>query len=129
MSSATSRPCLWAAPTRLLKSSSEPSSGWIDLWPPSGPPIAQGLPGSSAAEQVSRRLLKRLQVCALGPAGGGLDECRPDTKLDGHVLAGLKAPEQVARPGVEVIHPAFDRVKVGMLPHDGELAPPAIVHD
>ena len=38
--------CARAASTRRSKSSIVPSSGSTAVWPPSGPPIAQGLPGS-----------------------------------------------------------------------------------
>ena len=36
-----------AALTSESKSAKVPSLGWMALWPPSGEPIAQGLPSSS----------------------------------------------------------------------------------
>lgn len=39
-------PVFFAVSTKSRKSSSVPRSGWIASCPPSGEPIAQGLPGS-----------------------------------------------------------------------------------
>ena len=48
------------AATSLSKSFSVPSSGWIASCPPSGPPIAQGLPGSPGA--ATQRVVAALAV-------------------------------------------------------------------
>ena len=45
-SRAISMPRSRARAARRSRSARVPSSGWTAVWPPSGPPIAQGLPGS-----------------------------------------------------------------------------------
>ena len=42
-------PRLSASSRKATKSARVPSSGWIASWPPSAPPMAHGLPGSSGA--------------------------------------------------------------------------------
>ena len=46
-SRATSMPFSFAAAASARTSSTVPRSGCTAVWPPSGPPIAHGLPGSS----------------------------------------------------------------------------------
>ena len=48
--------------------------------------------------------------------------------VDADVLAGLEAPQEVARPGVEVVHPCLHRVQVTAEPLHPKLAAPAVVH-
>ena len=68
-SSATSRPRARARATKRSKSSSVPSSGCTARWPPSGPPIAHGLPGSPGA--AASALLRPLRfVRPIGWIGG-----------------------------------------------------------
>ena len=58
-----------ARATSRSKSSIVPSSGWIAVCPPSGPPIAHGLPGSpGAASSVLFRPLR--WVRPIGWIGG-----------------------------------------------------------
>src|SRR5438128_1076144 len=65
-SSATSMSCSRAAATNASKSSSVPSSGLTAVWPPSGPPIAHGLPGAHGAlRQLSRQVGLRSRHLAL----------------------------------------------------------------
>src|ERR1700733_2654203 len=70
MSSASSIPRLRVAATSELKSRRVPSSGAIDLWPPSFEPMAHGLPGSSGV-QLTLLLRPLRNAVPIGWIGGG----------------------------------------------------------
>ena len=65
-----------------MKSSMVPSCGWIDLCPPSGPPMAQGLPTSSGA--ALRELFLPLRaVRPMGWIGGRYSTSNPIAAIAG----------------------------------------------
>ena len=69
MSRASSMPRSRHAEASLTTSSTVPSSGWTAVWPPSGPPIAHGLPVSSG-DDVTVLLRPLRWVRPIGWTGG-----------------------------------------------------------
>src|SRR5260370_311468 len=126
MSSATSSPARRASSTRWRKSASLPSAGWMDLWPPSSPPIAHGLPTSSGAAagrpaSVGRRPGGAPPLARLAHQAGPHPQVEPD------LLAGLDPLGQVAAPGPEVVDPGGHAVEPAAERRGAELAAPAVI--
>ena len=108
-----------AAASRRSKSSSVPRAGWTAVCPPSGPPMAHGLPGSfgpggervvrplaeGPADRVDRRQVEDVEAHA-GDVGQALLHVAEGAVPAG--LGGRRAGEELvpgAEPGPLAVHP------------------------
>jgi hypothetical protein len=71
--------------------------------------------------------LEQQRVGAGGAACRALDQRRPDEQVHRHVLAGVHALAQVARPALEAVHPGLQGVAIAADLGHAEGAAPAVV--
>src|SRR5437899_95240 len=102
MSSATSMPRSFAELTKRRKSSRVPSCGWIALCPPSGPPMAHGLPTSSGPA-VSVLFLPLRAVRPIGWMGGRYTTSNPSSPTYGRILSASRTVPGRDAEGMEAV--------------------------